>query len=440
MFHSWWAIDNKFEVFLFMCGIMEDPSLAIRHFCEEYATEKFSATDHFLEPYHLLQITKETRSKENFLNPFCNDQIYHVWQLPLKGESKCYIFDDSPHWLQIGDNASNTFITQETDTSTDLSDCEVYIRDTCLPPHDVLQAISTMGQQISCLHIGEPFELADESCEDIQHPIFDIDPSAFYINIEPDVYLPNAISKDLGRQLSTCYNLEMLEIPNQPIVAAEITDSLGTNRNLRILDMRDCNLSVNKMEKLCAQIGNLSNLSDCYLSGNDLGDAVSVLAESIKSRGVNNSLDTLELRHCNITPSGCSTLLEALEVCPNLEELDLSYNTICGAFNGLISKPMYPGLNNLYLQDTSLTSGDIQTIGSLMKENKMPKLDNLFLTYDNLDNLELDTLETLESLNSIIHNLRWVRFYKEGYEQQDLEKLKECIPKIILKHKSKNTK
>ena len=267
-----------------------------------------------------------------------------------------------------------------------------------------------MRQTISCLCIQEPFVLRDDACDDIPDHIFKIHPFATYINVARNVVLPKAISKDLGRQLSTCYHLSELWIPNQPLVAAEITDFLGRNRNLRFLDIRFCNLSRNEMGRLCEQIRHLCSLKHCSMSGNVLGDAVGVLAESIKAWGMSNSLVDLNLCNCNITPGGCSKLLEALEVCPNLRDLGLSRNTIGGAFDALICKPVYPRLFHLNLDDTSLTLGDIQTIYSLIKGNKMPQLSWLDISYGSFGSLELNFLETLELLNFIIHDVPHVSF------------------------------
>ena len=91
-------------------------------------------------------------------------------------------------------------------------DCHVLIRDTCLPPRDVLKAISTLRQTISYLYIQEPFVVRDEACDNIPDHIFKIDPSATYISIdiESDVVLPTAVSEYLGREISTCYNLSEL--------------------------------------------------------------------------------------------------------------------------------------------------------------------------------------------------------------------------------------
>ena len=144
------------------------------------------------------------------------------------------------------------------------------------------------------------------------------------------------------------------------------------------------------------------------------------------------------MKHCNITADGCSRLLEALGVCTNLYYLDLSDNPIGGAFEALISKPVYPHLLDLYLNGTSLTSGDLQAIDALIEENKMmPQLRVLYLSYDNLDNLELNTLETLESLHSIIQKVRYVFFYKGAY-RQDLEKIQERIITGISIYESNN--
>ena len=188
-------------------------------------------------------------------------------------------------------------------------------------------------------------------------------------------------------------------------------------------------------------MNNLVNLEDLDLSHNTIGgfnDGLSsVLAESIKSWGTNTTLKELHLGHCNITPDGCARLLEALGVCPNLLWLNLSYNSIGGAFEALISKPVYPRLSHLDLNGTSLTLGDIQAIDSLIKENKMPRLYWLDLSYDNLDNLELDTLGTLEALNSIIQKVSYVSLWK-GDNRQDLKEIQECITRGISKYTSKN--
>ena len=341
MFKCWIDIVMKFEVFLFMCGIMEDPSPAIDHMCEQYVIAIDTESHAHPPTDHLFKIAAEIRRKGKFLNPLCNDHIYFVWQLPLRQQSRLYFFGQNLDWLNIGDNAINTTHKTHKRDPKEI-DCSVLIWHTCLPPRDVLQAISTLRQTISDLCINEPFVLRDEACDNIPDHIFKIDPLATRISIEPNVVLPKAISKHLGREISTCYNLSELSIPNQPFIAAEITAFLGTNRNLSILNVTDCYLSENKVYKICEQLSQLSNLYFCDLSGNDLGDAVSVLSQSIKSWGVNSKLIALYLQYCNITAEGCSKLLEALEISSNLCVLFLSYNTIGRAFDALISKPVYP--------------------------------------------------------------------------------------------------
>ena len=114
MFESWLDIAMKFEVFLFMCGIMEDPSPAIDHLCEQYATEINTDPDGlYVPPDRLFKITAEIRRKGKFLNPFCNDHIYFVWQLPLKRQSRVYLFVKNRDWLGIGSNSSIEHMAQE---------------------------------------------------------------------------------------------------------------------------------------------------------------------------------------------------------------------------------------------------------------------------------------------------------------------------------------
>ena len=397
--------------------------------CEQYVNEsKISEGDFsfvlFPNERNLIQVSKEIRNKKTFLNPFCNEHFYHVWQLPLKRHSRLYYFGENLDWLEIGSygNASHTACSKE----MRIHDCNVVIKNTCLPPHDVLQAISSLRQTISSLRIVDPFVVRDEVWKNKTARVFKIDPLATNMLIGNNVVLPTHVSKCLGEDLSTCYNLKVLNIINNFLLAVDITDWLGVNTKLTFLDLSFCNISRKKSAKLCQQFRHLSNLQTCYLLGNVLGDAASVLAESIQSWGTSNSLDALILRNCSITARGCTRLIEALSVCLNLYILNLSHNTIGGAFDGLTSESTYPGLTMLNLVGTGLSSGDIKTIGTLIEEKRIPKLEWIFLSYNNLDNLELDTLETLEVLNSIINKVPEVFFWK-GNSVQDFDKIQESI-------------
>ena len=111
MFESWRDIVLKFEVFLFMCGMMDDPSPAIDHMCEQYATATNTDLYGYPSPDCLLKIAAEIGRKGKFLNPLCNDHVYFVWQLPLKRQSKMYHFGQNLDWLNIEDNANTTLKT-----------------------------------------------------------------------------------------------------------------------------------------------------------------------------------------------------------------------------------------------------------------------------------------------------------------------------------------
>ena len=144
IFKSWKDIVLKFEVFLFMCGIMEDPSPVVNHMCDKFVTEitrrLVSGAFYMPTTRPLFKITKEIRSKKKFLNPLCNYHVYFIWQLPLKQRSRVYYFGDSLDWLGIGDNECNTQGKMDTNTF----DCHINIQNPSLPPHDVLQATSRL--------------------------------------------------------------------------------------------------------------------------------------------------------------------------------------------------------------------------------------------------------------------------------------------------------
>ena len=132
--------------------------------------------------------------------------------------------------------------------------------------------------------------LSDEDCKNIPFHNINVDPLAKCVVISDNVTLPISVSKSLGWELSACQNLSCLEIPNKPLVAAAIVDSLGPNRNLEYLDVNLCKISGCNGEQLCKQFHQLQNLKVCDLSGNALGNAGNDLAESILSWGVNHTL------------------------------------------------------------------------------------------------------------------------------------------------------
>ena len=367
----------------------------------------------------------ETFARELDVDPLCNPFFYFVKKLPLKIQSRWYLFDESglDGDDDDGDNASNTFHTETSPT------CGVYIGyDTDLRVEEILTAISNLKQTITFLHI-DCISLEDV---DIKVPVFRMDPDARYVSIESP--LPSNVQVDLGHQLSACDKLQYLHIPKMNHTAPLIVRNLGLKTNLTHLDIEYCHPSEDLCIILCQQLQFLHHLKHLNLSDNDIGsEGAECLAESITSWGPYPPLLELNLNRCNITDSGAEKLMAALKNCRHLIELSLVRNNIGCEGAECLAKSIkswgsdHPLLELNLNRCNIIDSGAGQLMVALKNCRHLNKLD---LSDNNIESEGADCLaESIRSWgqDTPLQQLWLLRCNIEGSGAEKLmEALKEC--------------
>ncbi|XP_075950854.1 NACHT, LRR and PYD domains-containing protein 3-like [Anarhichas minor] len=133
-----------------------------------------------------------------------------------------------------------------------------------------------------------------------------------------------ALSSVLSSQSSSLRELDLSNNDLQDSGVKLLSAGLGsTHCELETLSLRHCNLSERSCEALSSQS---SSLRDLDLSNNDLQDSgVKLLSAGLES--THCELETLSLSGCLVTEEGCVSLDSVLRSnSSHLRELDLSYN------------------------------------------------------------------------------------------------------------------
>ena len=424
-------------------ALTDDKITTVDLVCELWLNQDFRIT------FELKRLAEELD-----VDPECNRFFYIVRKLPLRIQSRWYIFDRKSDTEGDNDNVPNVVNTDASST------CGVYIDEhSHLRSEEILTAISNLKQTITHLHYESWIPMENDA---IKVPV-------------------------LSEKLSSCDKQKHFHIPRMTHTALLLVSNLGTKTNLTHLDLNDCGLSEKLCITLCQQLQHLPclkylnlsentigsegaehlaesmtswgpdpplkqlNLSRCSIEGsgaeklikslqfcrrleeihmdyNRIGSTgAKKLAASIISWGSDNALFRLSLEYCSIDTSGCIPLMEALTSCKHLYCVDVPNNRIGGTFEALNPHLDYTELCWLKASRTSLTEGDIQNIAAIINNKGLPELHTLDLGYVKLSDERLSGLtdearyvamlknesdETLEAWRTIVQKVRFVRLWE----------------------------
>ena len=194
--------------------------------------------------------------------------------------------------------------------------------------------------------------------------------------------------------------LETLQLENTSLTKDDLNSIFETLRddklpdNLLPLTLVD-HANANAMRGICTLVNEckLLNLKDLDLSENRLTNCMSDLFGSFDSPGF-IWFRRLCLNNCELSEADVMSIVHARTKLANLQELDLSNNTLTDLIESLMSGTDPPGflnLRTLRLKSSRLSKADLEILGNLIHAGNLPKLCELDLS----ENILADCLRNL---------------------------------------------
>ncbi|XP_074046984.1 leucine-rich repeat-containing protein 31 isoform X4 [Macrotis lagotis] len=152
----------------------------------------------------------------------------------------------------------------------------------------------------------------------------------------------------------------------------QFLQKLGKKPNSRSIDLNNCGLTSTDATELVALLPLLPDLEELDVSWNDfIGGALKPILLQIHHV---SKLKILRLSNCRLTTDDVLALEEVLNTTPDLEELNLSWNSNVGGNLSQILQGIQEGskLQILKLMDCNLTAEDAASIGQVL-----PRMQNL---------------------------------------------------------------
>ena len=223
-------------------------------------------------------------------------------------------------------------------------------------------------------------------------------------------HMSRELSRSVCHQLTDLTQLEYLNLSRNDLSLVD-TINLSNKPNLSYLDCSDTQMSTNLSKNVIGQIIYITHLSDLDLSHNTLTGCLSSFLPD-PHPGL-PELEKLNLRSTALNKDDLHHLLNTISSnkLPNLEDLNLSHNTLTGCFTSFLpdDNPGLPELEKLDLDNTALNKDDVQHITHLIQTHKLPGLDNLNLSENRLCEMETDVEHLIEAC--LTHHQRGLRLW-----------------------------
>ncbi|XP_072200431.1 leucine-rich repeat-containing protein 31 [Excalfactoria chinensis] len=158
----------------------------------------------------------------------------------------------------------------------------------------------------------------------------------------------------------------------------QFMQKLGKKPNSKNLDLNNSALSAADVAELASLLPFLPELEEISLSWNGcVGGTLRTLTAQLHHV---NLLKVLRLNNCRLSAEDVTSLGEAFEMVPQLEELDLSWNSNIGGKLSLLTKKLRKGcrIKLLKMTDCNLTAKDGESLAEML--NVLPNLEILDLS------------------------------------------------------------
>ncbi|XP_010005009.1 PREDICTED: leucine-rich repeat-containing protein 31 [Chaetura pelagica] len=184
--------------------------------------------------------------------------------------------------------------------------------------------------------------------------------------------------QDLSVEDGLSHLISEVESPSGEQRFNQFMQKLGKDPSSKNLDLNNCALSAADVTELASLLPFLPELEEISLSWNScVGGTLKALTVHLHHV---NQLKVLRLSSCRLTAEDVTSLGEAFEIVPQLEELDLSWNSNIGGKLSLLTKKLQEGckLKILKITDCNLTAKDGESLAEIL--NVIPNLEVLDLS------------------------------------------------------------
>uniref|UniRef100_A0A8D2CZ40 Leucine rich repeat containing 31 n=1 Tax=Sciurus vulgaris TaxID=55149 RepID=A0A8D2CZ40_SCIVU len=191
--------------------------------------------------------------------------------------------------------------------------------------------------------------------------------SDFKTTAPPGNGFQRTVTSDTDKTLSS-----EMELGSRMEKNDQFLQMLGKKTANKHLDLNSCGLTTADVRKMVALLPFFPDLEELDISWNDfVGGNLPSITQQMQ---VTSKLKVLRLASCRLTTEDVRALGEAFEMIPELEELNLSWNSKVGGNLPLILQKFQKGskIQVLELVDCALTSEDGAFLGQLL-----PKLQSL---------------------------------------------------------------
>ena len=217
------------------------------------------------------------------------------------------------------------------------------------------------------------------------------------------LFFPNeAMSKSI---LSICHricqhqavrDLDMYQVQCEDLPEPCV---FNISRNTESMTIIFCTLPTQTLSHVIQQINGCSSLRVLHLYGTNLTGLLSCflrdphpgLPQLEKLKLGNTALNKEDLQHL-------SNITQSNKL-PKLQELDLSWNILTGCLSSLLlhHNPVLPELKKLNLHSSRINKEDLQNLTHLIQTHKLPGLERLNLQWNRLSEMETDVGHLIEA-------------------------------------------
>ncbi|XP_012495651.1 PREDICTED: leucine-rich repeat-containing protein 31 isoform X2 [Propithecus coquereli] len=198
----------------------------------------------------------------------------------------------------------------------------------------------------------------------------------------------------------------------------QFLQKLGKKAVDKCLDLNNCGLARADLREMVALLPSLPDLEELDISWNDFVGGT--LLSITQQMHLVSKLKILRLGSCRLTTEDVQALGEALEMIPELEELNLSWNSKVGGNLPLILQKFQKGskIQTLELVDCALTSEDGAFVGQLL-----PVLQGLEVLDLSMNRNIGGSLHRLAQGLKCTSNLRVLKLHSCGLSQKSVKTL-----------------